>query len=240
MTDDLRRVRHLGRLGAAGCMLLSPVLLVIGTTYHQRVVGDQTEQFAIAAGDAGRWTASHAFIVTAVLLLLGAMLALAYMLRERAPLVALGGSALVILGLSTDVGYIALHGFTEGQAALGDPAEGAALMERIFGSPGVMVFFVALPVTAIGGIALLALTAYRERLVPAWMAAGIFAGPAISGLGATALLGSTLFFVGGSVILLLTLPPLGLRVLAWSDEQFTHPQAGAAPRLAGVAQARGA
>lgn len=236
MQNDARALRRTGRLVAAGCMLAAPVLLVGGTAYHQPVVGDQTEQFLIAAGDPTRWGVSHALIVTANLLLFPVAFALAYMLRDRRPRLAMLGLALTVTGMSTNIGYIALHGFAEWHAAGGDPVEGAALMERIFSSPGVMLFFVALPVLGIPGYAVLLLGLHGEGLMPAWMSLGILAGPAISGLGATALMGSTVLFVGGSIVMLLALPPLGLRLLRWSDDQFANPPAWAPSRLPGLAQ----
>lgn len=222
--NDPALARRVSKTGAALCLILGPATLLVGTLIHPANERDESVQFGVAVDHLDRWLIGHIFNLTALLILIGAVISVAYLIREREPLFAVVGGALGVIGLTASVGYIAIHGFLEWQAARGgDSEQMAQLFEGAFKSPAVFIPFGILPGALGAGVLLLALGLWRQKIAPFWAAAALAAAPPLSGGGTPILLAVNPMVVGGAALLTISLAWLGRRVLSWSDEEWEHP-----------------
>jgi hypothetical protein len=130
--------RQLRQRLAAASLIAAPLLLLAGELLHPQNLPDPAQQLATVAADPGRWYLAHLLSLLGFALLVPAILGLAQLVgRRRAALADLGG-ALALLGVLASVGLLTLDGFGVWQMAqpAADRAEMAALLERIFTSPG--------------------------------------------------------------------------------------------------------
>jgi hypothetical protein len=162
-------------------------------------------------------------------LLVPAILGLAQLVGQRRATHADLGGALALLGVLASIGLLSIDGFGVWQMAqpAADRAEMAALLERIFTSPGVIVPLYLVPLAFPVGLLLLAVGLYRSKLVSPWTA-GLVALGILSWFTAEGVQSKPLMVIGVA-ILALGLGLTGRRVLATST-QHVHPHQ-AAPHI---------
>jgi len=222
--NDPALARRISKTAAALCLILGPVTLLAGTLIHPANERDESVQFGIAVHHIDRWLIGHIFNLTALLILIGAVMSIAYLIHERDPLLALVGGGLGVIGLTASVGYIAIHGFLEWQAARGgDSEQMGQLFEGAFKAPAVFIPFAILPGALGAGVLLLALGLWRQKIAPFWVAAALAVAPPLSGGGTPILLANNPMVVSGAVLLAVSLAWVGQRVLTWSDEEWQQP-----------------
>lgn len=204
--DDVRRI------GAGAALIAAPLAFVLGTLLHPGLRHDAADQLALIGAHRAAWYWTHVLGFLAVILFYPAILALAGLVRERAPGWALAGTALGFAGLVGWGGVVTFFGFVGWQmAAAGDQAQMADLFRRLNETPGAIVPLRALSFGVVAGMLVLAVALVRTGAAPRWVAALIAAGFVQFAIGAPA--AQTWLLTTGTAAMTLGLGTLGLRVL---------------------------
>jgi hypothetical protein len=216
-----RRRRRL----AASSLIAAPLVLLAGELLYPPFQRDPAQQLALVAANLDRWYLAHLLSLIGFALLVPGLLGLTQLVGQRRAALADLGGALALLGVLALTGLLSLDGFGVWQMAqqAADRAEMAALLDRIFTSPGVVplvVVALAFPV----GLLVLALGLYRAKVVPAWTAGLVAVGVVVWFTGETAASKATM--VAGATILALGLGLTGRRLLAASTQQTPQPPQG--------------
>ena len=90
--STLSRAERLRKAICGSCLIAAPALLLVGGLLHPEETTDPARQYEIVAASADRWELAHWLITASMLLMVGAVLGLAYCLGLGIPfvLVALG------------------------------------------------------------------------------------------------------------------------------------------------------
>jgi hypothetical protein len=218
---------RLRRTICGACLIMSPVLLLVGGLLHPEEVTDAARQFAIVAGSAERWELSHWFITASMLLMVGAVLGLAHQLHAERPAEAILGGAVALAGT------LALFAVAVAETVvipeLGRASEaGAALYVRIFefGATrwtGLLVAVFLLPV----GLVALSYGLYRARVAPPWVAGALALGAVLFAVSLPT--GWAVVSAIGLAAMVVGMAPIGWAMLTETDEQWVHP-----PRLSPI------
>ena len=218
--SGLSNAHHFRKTIAGLCMVLAPLLLLVGVVIHPETGTEAASTIAAAADDPDTWYAAHLIVLISLVLAVPAVLGLMHMLRERE--VALGhvGGGLGMLGILAFVGIVAIEGFAGWQAGAGNRTEMVALFERMNDSAGVVIPFYAMSFGFAVGMLCLALGLYRARAVQSWTTVVI-------GLSAVLLAiafptASELLSIAGAALLFVGLGSVGRMVLSESDEDWEH------------------
>jgi len=218
--SGLSNAHHFRKTIAGLCMVLAPLLLLVGVVIHPETGTEAASTIAAAADDPDTWYAAHLIVLISLVLAVPAVLGLMHMLRERE--VALGhvGGGLGMLGILAFVGIVAIEGFAGWQAGAGNRTEMVALFERMNDSAGVVIPFYVMSFGFAIGMLCLALGLYRARAVQSWTTVVI-------GLSAVLLAiafptASELLSIVGAALLFVGLGSVGRMVLAESDEDWEH------------------
>ncbi|HUP99871.1 MAG TPA: hypothetical protein VM093_05365 [Aeromicrobium sp.] len=211
---------RLRKFATGMCLILAPAGLLVGTAMHPRESYDAAEQLSIIGHDPGRWAMAHWIIAVAAVLLAGAVIGLAHLIHDRKPSHAIIGGAMGVVGALS----LAAVAFAEGAFAsqLGRFAGGdgvlAAFKAATTGTAFVVILLGALlgPLSAI----VLGAGAYRANVVARWAAAATMAGGACVAVSLP--LNLHVLTVIGSALLLAGLAPIGVMVLAETDEEWAH------------------
>jgi hypothetical protein len=172
----------------------------------------------VAAANPDRWYLAHLLSLIGFALLVPAILGLTQLVGYgRAALADLGGT-LALLGVLAASGLLSIDGFGVWQMAqpAADPAEMAALLDRILTSPGVLTLYLVSLASAVG-LLVLVVGLYRAQLVPAWTAGLVAVGVAVWFTGEAAASKATM--VAGVALLALGLGLTGRRMFAASTQQ---------------------
>lgn len=211
---------HRFRKGIAGlCMIGAPVLFLLGSIIAPGFDTDEAGIVSLVTGDPDAWLISMLAVLAGWALLLGAVLGLMHMLRERGAAEGHVGGAFAIVGILGAVANGAV-GLVVWQMATGDPAQMTALLERLTGSAGsyVPLFLLQFGVTI--GVVVLSWALFRLHFAPAWMAAAIGAGGILFAV--ATIVASQELYIAASVVLLAGLGALGRVVLRESVEDWEH------------------
>jgi hypothetical protein len=211
---------HFRKMVAGCCMVLAPLLLLVGTVLHPESESDEAAQLAVIADNLDQWFAAHLIILMSIALAVPAFLGLMHMLRERE--VAWGhlGGGLSVLGLLAFVGIVTMDGFVGWQAAVGDRGEMTALFERLNETAGFVIPFYVVSFAFMLGLVCLAIGLYRARAVQWWMSAFLAVASVLFVIGMatysefTGVIAAAFLFVG--------LGSIGRVVLTESDEDWEH------------------
>ena len=211
--SDAQRFR---RLVAGWCMVLAPLVLLVGMILHPDGDRDAAAQLAIVREDADRWFGAHLLVLIAIPLMLAAVLGLMHMLREREAALGHMGGGLAALGLLALTGLVAIE-LVQWQAASSASADAmAGLFDRLDETAGIVVPFYVTALGFVVGLVLLAAGLYRARAVHSWMAVFLVVAAVMFVLQfATA---ATAFGILGAAFLLIGLGSVGRMVLGESDE----------------------
>jgi ABC-type cobalt transport system substrate-binding protein len=194
---------------AGGSLVLAAVLFLVANLIHPKEYatgdGNEADQLAEIAEHYTRWQVAHLFTLGTLFALAAGIVALAVVVYTRSPRVGLWGGALGIAGLIGLGGVLALDGFAWGivgevSARNGmDRATAEQVLHDLQGSEWSLQFYL-LPVAWIIGMIVLALGAWRSRIVPAWAAWAFAVGSLVVGLEGA--IHSNAYFIAASVVFL--------------------------------------
>jgi hypothetical protein len=229
----LSDARHFRRLVAGFCLIVAPVVLLVGAVVHPQVEDAGAAHLTVVAENPDRYYAAHAILLAGLALFLPAVLGLMHLLRERATAIGHVGGGLAMIGLFGATAVVAVDGIAVSQ--MGQPEasaeEMAALLDRIKESAGLRAVAVFGAVAFLLGVLLLAYGLWRARAVQAWVAGGIAAAAIVVFIGQVT--DNRLIFAIAFAIYLVALGPIGRRILTESDEERaskpTQPAAPSAP-----------
>ena len=211
---------HFRKMIAGCCMVIGPFLALVAFVISPAIKDGSAAQLAEIARHQDRFLLSMFLSLAAVLLVMGAVMGLMHMLRERE--VALGhiGGGLALMGL------LAVMAQLGGQFTLwpmvddGVQAADVSAWHSLTHDTATVIPLFVLPWAAVLGFAVLALGLYRAHAVDWWMSAML----ALGALGITlagpmasitvGIVGAALFLVGSGSI--------GLMVLRESDADWEH------------------
>jgi hypothetical protein len=134
--SDLPHVSLYRRFSAAA-WVLGPALFLVDNLLHPKefATGHESEQLREIAAHYTRWQLAHVLGLGSILLFVPAALALAFLVRRRAPGAGLAGGALALVGAIGFASVIALDGFTwgiVGEASRGgDPGTAARILHDL-------------------------------------------------------------------------------------------------------------
>ena len=218
--NGLSNAHHFRKTVAGICMLVAPLLLLIGAVVHPETGTSESSILTAAAGDPDAWYASHLLILIAVVLTVPAVLGLMHMLRERQVAFGHVGGGLAMLGLLAFVGIVAIDGFVGWQAGSGDPDQMTALFERLYDSTGFVIPFTVMSFGFGLGMLTLAMGLYRAKAVQSYHA--LFLAVAAVLLTIAYLGAAEIVAIVGAAFLLIGFGSVGRMVLTESDDDWEH------------------
>ncbi len=211
---------HFRKMIAGCCMVLGPFLALAAFVISPALKDGSAAQVAEIARHQDRFLLSMLLALAAVLLVIGAVMGLMHMLREREVAYGHVGGGLALLGLAAVMAQLG------GQFTLwpmvddGVQAADVSAWHSLTNDTATVIPLFVLPWAAVLGFAVLALGLYRAHAVDWWMSAML----ALGALGITlagpmasitvGIVGAALFLVGSGSI--------GLMVLRESDADWEH------------------
>lgn len=197
------RAARMRRLGSAACLVLGPgLILAAGAVQPYHGDADTEEIIQIAGENVARTQVGSLLAFLGILAMIPAVLAVMRALRSRAPALGLVGGCLAVCGWAAAVLWPVSDQFNV--AVSSEPG----IIDRFAAATedsSVWVLFVVLAVFLVGvfvGTLVLGIGMLRARVVPAWAAAAVIAGPVVTvaagaaGVQALDLLGTALLLVG--------------------------------------------
>nr|MBA2599305.1 hypothetical protein [Actinomycetota bacterium] len=210
------------RLVAGFCLIIAPVVLLVGALTHPQGKEAAAAHLAVVAENPDRYYWAHAILLLGLALFLPVVLALMHLLKERETRFGHLGGGLAIIGLFGATAVVAVDGIAVSQ--MGQPQasieEMAALLDRIKESPGFRGIAVVAGVGLMLGMVLLAYGLWRTRAVQPWMAGGVASGAITFFLGVVT--DNRIIFAMAFAIDLIALGPLGWGVLHESDNEWSQ------------------
>lgn len=223
MKASMQNPVHSRKTLLAWCMILAPPLSLAAAIAHPKNEHDTIAQLAVVREHPDVWYLSHILNFGTVFLLAGAVIGVAYMLREREWKLGVAGAAFSFLGLLGSAAYIGVHGFVTWRAATADDqAVIGPFLEHIWSSPGVIGPILVGGAMLGVGTTLLAIGLYRAKIAPLWAVAALVLSPTGVAFGGPDTFAVNIFVQGGAVLLIMSLSWLGVRVLRQSDEDWQH------------------
>lgn len=216
----VEKEHHLRKQIGGAALILAPLVGLIGAIVSPALDSDEQDWIGnLSAATDRAWTGS---ILGVASLALGvfAVLALAHMLRERAPEYGDIGGAMALIGMVLATIYFGMVAMAN-EMARSALAEGTAaqLVNDALTSPiGVASLIGALLFP--GGLLVLAVGLYRAQAAPVMTAIGLGLFAVAMPVGYLAF--STPVLVAGFAILFAALAPLGWAVLRETDEAWEH------------------
>jgi hypothetical protein len=213
---------HFRKTLAGLCMVLAPIVLLVGMVLHPERKTDEAAQLAVVADNLDMWFVAHLLVLASLVLAVPAVLGLMHMLREREVAFGHFGGAFAMFGLLALTGLVAIDGLVGWQMGVpgADRAEMTALLERVNGTAGIFIPLYLGSFAFALGFVVLAFGLYRARAVQWWMAAFVaIAAILLAIAGPTA---SDVLFIVGAAFLLVGLGSIGRLVLTESDEDWEH------------------
>jgi hypothetical protein len=212
--------RHFRRLVAGFCSIAAPLVLLVGALVHPPSKDDAAEHLAVAADNLDRQYAAHVIILAGIVLFLPGVLGLMHLLRERATAFGHLGGGLAMIGLFGATAVVAVDGVAVWQMAQpdADAEEMAALLDRIKDASGFRAVAAVGAVAWALGMLFLAYGLARARAVQTWLAGGIAVAAIVLFLAQVA--DSRALFVVAFALYVVSLAPLGWRILTESDEEW--------------------
>jgi hypothetical protein len=155
-------------------LVLAPLFAVASSVLAPPLKSDTRQQLAAIAAHPDRWYWFTLLLLAGSILLVPALLWTAGLVRSRAPRLGEVGGALAVLGAIVAVGDVMTQ-FVSWQMASGhaDLADMADALDRFQNAGGVSVVFAVGGLSIVIGSVLLTIGLIRERLAPAWAAAGL-------------------------------------------------------------------
>jgi hypothetical protein len=213
-----RDTQHIRKTAAGICMVVGPMAGLVGALLYPRLTSNTTQQLGIIARHTARFQAADMVMVSGLVLMIFGVLGLNHLLRERAPMIALVGSALAIAGIAGTLQFPGQDGVVAKMARGGaNRVEMARLLKRVnngfpFPAIFVMLFVVGAVVLTVGLL--------RTRVVSPISAVslGLFA----IGFAVAFPANSNTLLVVSWALGVVGLAGIGLEVLTESDEAWEH------------------
>ena len=217
---SFRDAHHARKMLAGMCMIVAPLLLLVGEVLHPERKTDVGDQLAVVAAHQDAWYAAHLIELIAIVLFLPVILGLMHMMREREPRLSLVGGGLALVGLMATTALVAIEGLVGWQAAAANSPEMTALFERITETTGIVVPVFVMSFALTLGILLVMWALVRSHALPTWVGGCValaavcmaVAGPMASGI----------FSVLGASLLVVGLGTIGRMVATESDKDWEH------------------
>jgi hypothetical protein len=210
---------HFRKMVAGFCMIMAPLLVLVGEVIRPELKSDEAAQFAVVAQNMDSWASSHLIMFAATVLAVPAALGLMHMLRERQVAWGHMGGGMLLMGLMAIAGGIGVN-MVVWQMAAGSETEMVAVLERLTGDAAFTIPFMVLPLLAGLGLIVLAMGLYRARVVQSWMAACLAVAGALFIVEGVAF--SSTFGVVASAVLFVGLGSIGRMVWSESDDEWVH------------------
>jgi hypothetical protein len=212
---------HLRKMVAGACMVLAPLMFLVGFIVSPELKTGATDQLKVATAHVDRYYIATLIGLVGLVLLVPAILGVMHMLRERRPGYGLTGGALATIGLlaavaSTGVGFVTWEMARHGGAS----AANSSVLHAVIHDTGAMIPLYALTFLIAVGFIVMSAGMYLGRIVDWWMALLVAAGAVcvcVSFPAASLALG-----IVGSAVLLVGLGSIGLIVLRETDADWEH------------------
>jgi hypothetical protein len=216
----LSDAHHFRKMVAGACMIIAPLLLLVGAVVHPEADTDEAAQLANVANSPDQWLIAHLILLASLVFLVPVLLGLMHMLRERE--VALGhvGGGLALIGTIATAGIVGMEFVVWQMGKAGDQAAMVSLLKAVNDSAGVILPFMVMSLALPLGLIVLATGLYRARAAQSWMAASIAVGALLFGIG-FALTSLTLVIIAAA-FLVVGLGSLGRMVYMESDADWEH------------------
>lgn len=217
---SLKDAHHFRKMVAGVCMLVAPLLLLVGAVIHPEMKTDVGEQLAVVAANQDAWYTAHLIYLIAIVLFLPVILGLMHMMREREAALGHLGGGLALVGLMATMAVVSIEGLVGWQAGAQNSPEMTALFERLTETTGIVVPVFAVSFALSLGVIVMMWGLVRSKLVPAWVG-GAVALAAVC-LAIAGPLASEILSIAGSSLLLVGIGTIGRTVATESDEDWEH------------------
>ena len=210
------RFSRLPAVGAAVCLVGSPVLLLVAHVLAQSLKSGENEsvQLAAVAQHSDRFFAATVLNLVSIMLLLPALLALVWPLTQRGARVGYVGAVAALVGAVSIAAGLGASLVVWQMAQVADRSQMIALLKRVNGASGSFLFLGPLQALLGLGLILIAVGLFRARTFPRWQSIALaLAAPALAAN-----------HIVGATVLLFALGSMGWRILANSDANHTPPQ----------------
>ena len=216
--------RNRGNAGLALALVAAPVLWLAAEAVSPPLKADSGDQLTVIAQHPDRWYGYTALLIIGTMLLLPALLGIARLTRDSAPLPTTIGSVLLGFGTLIAVGDAMSQLVTWQMVAAGaDRAQMSALLDRVDNSAGAGLFFGVGGLAFVVGAALLAVALLRTNAVPAWAAVAFAAGMLVQLVGFT--VNSVAVIAASSAALIAAMGTIARNLLTGSARPVAHDHA---------------
>jgi hypothetical protein len=201
----------------AACMIAAPVLFLASDSIWPVTSSESEDMLADATGATGRVYAGTLLALAALVLMVGAVIGLAHLLRERRPGLAVVGGALGLTGIVAIAAAFGALGIVLAEATGDEVTSGGRLVDDVMNR--------ALPAFILGmllnvGLVVLAIGLYKSRVVATWSAVAL--GVAAVVLAVANPLGAKPVILAAEVVLLAGLGSIGWMIMTETDEEWEH------------------
>jgi hypothetical protein len=211
--------QHFRKTLAGVCMIGAPLLFLVAFAISPKLETASGKMLAVTAQHPDRFFISTMIAMVGVALLLGAVLGLAHMMRERGSGYGNMGGIVAVLGVLGLMAGFSVTFMVWLMAKDGVTAADAHLLHRYNQSaPGVIIGVVGFCLAL--GIVILAMGLYRAHFVDWWMAMLVAIGPVLIEVAFPA--HALWMAIVGSACLVVGLGSIGLMVLRETDEEWDH------------------
>jgi hypothetical protein len=215
---ERERVESKRKTLTAACMIAAPILFLASDSIWPVTSSEPEDMLADAINNTGRVYAATLLALTAMVLMVGAVIGLAHLLRERRPGLAVVGGALGLTGIVSIAAAFGAFGIVLAEVGAGDEvAARAEFLEDVMGR--------ALPAFILGmllnvGLIVLATGLYKARVVASWSAVALGVGAVV--LAVANPLGAKPVILAAEVVLLAGLGSIGWLILTETEEEWEH------------------
>jgi hypothetical protein len=211
---------HFRKMIAGCCMVAGPLLALAAFVVSPALKDGSAAHVAEVARHQDAFLTSMILSLAAVLLVIGAVLGLMHMLREREVAYGHIGGALALVGLVATTAQLGAHATLFAMVEDGVQAADVSAWHALTTDAATVIPLFIVPWAAVLGFAALALGLYRARAVDWWMAAML----ALGALGITLAgpLASVTVGIVGAALFLVGSGSIGLLVLRESDADWEH------------------
>ena len=213
------------RRGTAAALFGAPLLFLVANLLHpEEFTRDhEREQLAEIAANYTRWQLAHFFTFASAVVFGAAVLGLAYLVRRRRPTLGLIAGAVGLAGLFGLAFVDALDGYS--WAILGEvsskpqaDADTMVLALHDMQQSTWSIPYYATPLLFIAGVATLAVTAGRERMIPP--AAGLLLALGVVMVGVEGVVQDNAYFIAAASVLFIGGTAVALAIWRMSDEEY--------------------
>ena len=216
----VEREHHLRKQIGGAALILAPVVGLIGAIVSPALASDELDWIGNLAGGTDRAWTGAILGVASIALGVFAVLALAHMLRERAPEYGDLGGAMALIGMVLATIYFGMVAMANEMArsTLADGTAAQLVNDALTSPVGVVSLIGALLFPM--GLVVLAVGLYRAQAAPVLTAIGLGLFAVAMAVGYLAF--STPLLVAGFAVLTAALAPLGWAVIKETDEAWEH------------------